>query len=78
MDKIIYTVVDPKGEVVFASYSKYQAQAYFNKNKTYKLVPTVVDTSAERVKILAKLTPVERVVLQIDPEPVKPRDGGLW
>ena len=77
-DRIVYEVVttgggvdgmdhnDKGGTVVAAYYDKAAATDYVGKDGRYRINPTVVDVSEVRKQILARLTPVERLILDPD------------
>jgi hypothetical protein len=75
-DRIVYTLVtrgggidgmdhtDKGGQVVFATYDRKQAEAHSSK-PWCELVPIVVDVHAGRRTALAKLSPVDKLVLNL-------------
>lgn len=77
-DRIVYEIVttgggadgrdynDKGGTVVAAYYDKGLATNHVGKDERFRLQPTVVDVSEVRKGILARLTPVERLILDPD------------
>lgn len=77
MDKIIYTVVsapggcdgrdhnDKGGKVLLATFSKAQAEQKISRDSRYLLEKSVMDTYEGRRAALAKLTLVDRLILNV-------------